>query len=150
MTTQRQALYIIRGLPGAGKSTIAQGLVPGPVIEADQYFIGEDGVYRWDRSKRKEAHADCRKRVRDALAAGCKAVIVANTFTRRWQMQPYLDMGAELNLSIQVIDIFDRGLSNEELAEANVHSVPVEVIARMRERYEHEWWDANPQPPWER
>ena len=50
-------LIIIRGLPGAGKSTLAKSL-GGINIEADQYFM-VDGEYKFDSSKIKLAHNYC-------------------------------------------------------------------------------------------
>jgi len=43
-------LFLLRGLPGAGKSTLAKSI--GPInIEADQYFIDSDGEYKFDALK---------------------------------------------------------------------------------------------------
>lgn len=46
-------LYLIRGIPGSGKSTFAQNLysfgMVEAVIEADDYFY-TDGVYQFDPS----------------------------------------------------------------------------------------------------
>lgn len=49
-----QTLTLIRGLPGAGKSTLASELVSREPntkhFEADMFFV-EDGMYRFDKSK---------------------------------------------------------------------------------------------------
>ena len=39
-----KTLYIVRGLPGSGKSTFAQSL-GCPVFEADMFFVNKQGVY---------------------------------------------------------------------------------------------------------
>ena len=135
-------LVLVRGLPGVGKSTAA-----GPdSIAADDFFV-EDGVYAFDPAGLPAAHAQCQTRCRKALEAGQNAKI-ANTFTQRWEMQPYLDMAAELNAEIKVVDMFDGGLSDEQLSERNVHGVPQAAIAAMRARYEHDWEEGDPTPPW--
>ena len=49
-------LYIVRGVPGSGKSTFAEKLVGHDflVCEADKYFIDkETGEYKFDISKIK-------------------------------------------------------------------------------------------------
>lgn len=120
-------LYLIRGLPGSGKSTLARLLccaIDGAChVEADQFFIGADGVYRFDPSRLSEAHAECLARARAFLDLE-RTVIVSNTFTRIWEMQPYLDLGYKT----QVITC--------EGNFGNVHGVPGAAIERMRARWE--------------
>lgn len=138
-------LTLVRGLPGSGKTTFA-----GPeATEADQYFIDDDGVYQFDPSQLAEAHAWCQEQTRQKLADG-QDVTVANTFTQRWELEPYLQMAKEFGVEVVVKDIFDGGQDNDTLTERNVHSVPYDAICDMRERYEHDWKSGNPTPPWER
>ena len=47
-------LYLLRGLPGSGKSTLSTQL-GGSHFETDKYFVGENGEYNFDPSKLKEA-----------------------------------------------------------------------------------------------
>ncbi len=51
-------LYIVRGIPGSGKSTFAKTL-GGQHYEADMFFIDENGVYNFDFTKIKDAHQWC-------------------------------------------------------------------------------------------
>jgi hypothetical protein len=53
---------------------------------------------------------------------------VSNTFTRRWEYQPYLDMAADAEFCAQVIEC--HGPWN------NVHDVPGAVLAEMRHLWE--------------
>jgi len=92
---------------------------------------------------------DCQRRTREALLAG-KTVAVANTFTQRWEMQPYLDMVKEIGCPFAVIDLFDGGMTDDQLADRNVHGVPMVAIHGMRARYEHDWTKGDPRAPWER
>jgi len=125
-------IYLIRGLPGAGKSTISHRLAP-VVCEADQYFMVE-GEYRFDVNGLAEAHADCQARTAAAIAHG--DVAVANTFTQAWEMAPYVKIAEEAGARIVVVDVYDGGCDNATLANRNAHGVPEEAIARMRDRYE--------------
>jgi predicted kinase len=124
-------LTIIRGMPGSGKSTLAQAIQNNDILgarifEADDYFITAQG-YQFDPSKLKEAHHICQVKTKTWLTTGRHA-IVSNTFTQRWEYQPYLDMAAELGVSVQVIEVHgDFG---------NIHGVPDETIAKMRARWE--------------
>ena len=143
-----QRLFIVRGLPGSGKTTLGRELALGFCFAADDYFmVGTE--YQFDANQLGAAHADCLARTRAALVAGT-TVAVANTFTQRWEMEPYLLLAKELGVSYAVVDLYNGGMTDKSLAERTEHAVPLEAIRRMRERYEREWWSGNPVPPWER
>jgi len=57
-TTEKIKLTLIRGLPGSGKSTLARKL-DAIHIEADQFFIQQNGVYLFNPKKLKAAHEWC-------------------------------------------------------------------------------------------
>ena len=81
-----KTLYIVRGVPGSGKSTFAQSL-DCPVFEADQYFIdSETGEYKFDGSKIKLAHNWCKLRVEQSMEDDSQKIAVSNTFTQEWEM----------------------------------------------------------------
>lgn len=141
-------LFVVRGIPGSGKSTTADKICD-LVYSADDYFVGEDGVYRFDGTKLKVAHERCQELVRYAISCG-DSVAVANTFTQRWEMEPYLRMAAEYGSRVVVVDCFDGGMTDEKLEEINVHGVPLDGIRAMRARWEHDWRAGDPRPPWER
>ena len=145
-----RTLYAIRGLPGSGKSTFARKLVLC-VHDADAYHICKNtNVYQWDPANVPAAHADCQQRVEAALNLKDFSVAVANTFTQRWELEPYIKIAERTRSQFVVVSLFDGGLTDEELAARNIHGVPVETIARMRDRFEHDWANSNPLPPWER
>lgn len=120
-------LILIRGLPGSGKSTLAKriAIMMGcQHVEADMYHIDKSGVYRFNPSKVREAHEWCQRMASDCLANG-HDVIVSNTFTRLWEIEPYLRMEHDKVTVIRCEGNY-----------GNVHNVPEDVLCDMRERWE--------------
>lgn len=141
-------MWLIRGLSGSGKSTLARIMAgrTATIHEADNYFIGHDGVYRFDASKLAEAHKEC---LYDATTDSNGDVFVCNTFTQRWEIEPYLAHARSKGMLFQVITV-ETDLTDEQLAARNVHGVTADVIAAQRARFEADWRNGNPTPPWAR
>ena len=119
-------LILVRGLPGSGKSAYA-GTLSDYVFEADSYFISSKGVYTFDPTKLKEAHLSCLLRTANCILNGDSAV-VANTFTQRWEMEPYFTLGRLMGVEVEV----HKCVGDYQ----NIHGVPPEAIERMRARWE--------------
>lgn len=131
-------LILVRGLPGSGKSSLAEIISPHNVA-TDEYFM-KDGVYDFDSSKLMQAHNWCfEKMVSFYTEDGAKTVVVHNTFTKRWEFQDYIEFSKRENIRLTVISLFDNGLTDEELFDRCTHDVPLRTITAMRERFQHDW-----------
>ena len=126
-------LYIVRGIPGSGKSTFAKSL-GGTHFETDMFFMKE-GEYKFDMFKLKEAHKWCQGSVYSAMilnhTAGLNNVIVvSNTFTQEWEMKPYFEMADQHDYKVFSIVVENRH------GGVNEHNVPEETLTLMRNRFE--------------
>jgi hypothetical protein len=88
-------LFLIRGLPGSGKTSFATAIWNDyAVCEADKFFVGEDGIYRFDATKLKYAHEWCKEQVETKMIEHQNnqqyypEIAVSNTFTQEWEVQP--------------------------------------------------------------
>ena len=162
---EENTLFIIRALPGAGKSTFAEKILgqlrDGDVCTTDDqpglYTYLDDGGVIFHGGEKVNgvprivlAHQANQAIARRLMWSGVSTVIIPNTNCQRWEFQPYLDLAEEFSYRVTVASLFDGGCSDKELAERNSHGVPLHVIATMRSRFEHDWKNADPRPPWER
>ena len=122
-----KTLYIVRGLPGSGKSSLAKK-VTELVYSADDFFTNKKGEYNFNAKLLGKAHEWCWGKVRDAMFIGAEAVAVANTFTQAWEAEKYYQLAEEYGYSVFVIEC-----QNDF---GNVHDVPQESIDAMKERWE--------------
>lgn len=127
-----KTLYLIRGIPGSGKSSFAHDLFRGgvvdAVIEADEYFIQEDGTYLFNPSLLGKAHSFCQERTLLALQSG-NNVAVSNTSTTEKEVQVYKRIADETGAWFVSIVVENRH-GNE-----NLHNVPEEKIQQMKNRF---------------
>ena len=84
-------IYLVRGIPGSGKSTFAKTL-GGEHYEADMFFIDGNGEYKFDGSKIKLAHEWCQDMVYMDMIKEIPKIVVSNTFTQEWEMRPYFEL----------------------------------------------------------
>ena len=122
-------LFLLRGLPGAGKSTLANS-IGGSHMEADKYFI-DGGEYKFDASKLKEAHAWCQFIVEEEMNyLKEERITVSNTFTQEWEMQPYFDLAEKYGYRVYSLIVENRH------GGVNEHGVPEEKLVQMKNRFE--------------
>ena len=128
----RVKLVLVRGLPGSGKSTVANTIANAGKwfhYEADQYFVDKNGTYKWDASKIGDAHKWCQSMTEKALKMEYD-VVVSNTFTTIKELRPYFEIAK--SLSITPIVITANGAFN------NIHNVPSDTLIKMRGRFQHD------------
>ena len=131
----RKILYIVRGIPGSGKSTFAESL-GCPYFEAEMFFMKDD-VYTFDGPKIKIAHAWCQNQVEEAMkfieethGLDNSEIAVSNTFTQEWEMEPYMKLAEKYGYNVFSLIVENRHGGK------NNHGVPEEKVESMRARFE--------------
>lgn len=131
---------IMRGLPGSGKSTWLQRNEPNAVVwSADNYHL-QEGVYRYDKAKAKEAHDWCLNRFLQSLFAYSPLVAVDNTNVKAFEFSPYYRAAEALGYEVEIVWVV---APIEKCILRNVHGVPSETIQRMARSFEPipDWWN---------
>jgi predicted kinase len=121
-------LFLLRGVPGAGKSTLAKSL-GGMHIESDKYFMDGD-EYKFDPSKLKDAHAWCQNAVRVWAKNSVEKIVVSNTFTQEWEIDYYFELAKEHGYRVYSLIVENRHGNKD------VHNVPEEKLVQMKQRFE--------------
>lgn len=127
--------YIMRGVPGSGKSRIAKMLAgqDGVIHSTDRYFM-VGGRYVYDPSKLSEYHARNRAAFEASLRAGVPVVICDNTNIRLVHMQPYVEMARAHSYEVRIVEVAHP--LPAVAAARNSHGATIEVIERMLQYWE--------------
>jgi predicted kinase len=150
-------ILIMRGLPGAGKSTWVKENYPDACIcSADGYFLNENGDYVFDGEKISEAHAWCLRSFAETLSSidrgesdSPDVVIVDNTCIRAWEISPYYNLASAYGHQVSIIQV-DCDVPTAH--SRNVHGVPLERVETMHQGLSSEelppFWEVQV-VPWE-
>jgi predicted kinase len=124
----KKELFLLRGLPGSGKSTLARSL-GGMHMEADKYFM-PSGKYEFDASQLRDAHNWCQNAVRVGMETQGQKIVVSNTFTQEWEMDPYYKLAEQYGYRVYSLIVENR---HEGI---NEHGVPADKLEQMKNRFE--------------
>lgn len=157
-------LYIMRGIPGCGKSfrakQLSERLGNAPVFSADAYFgEGEEYRKRWSIQTAHLGHRDCEAKTLAAMKSNAPAVIVDNTNISLQGFRVYLDYAVDLDYAVYFVypnspwwtetvepflkskkpHEFDREKAEEIaklLASKTIHGVPEQTLVDMMSRFQ--------------
>ena len=138
-------LILVRGVSGAGKSTIGELFDDEDttaVLSTDDLFM-VDGKYVFDPSKLPEYHAETVNKVKELMIEydwkhkdsdfswdEVNKIIVCNTFTQKWEMHEYIKLANEYGWTLHTIVVENRHGSK------SIHNVPEYSIEKQKDRFE--------------
>jgi predicted kinase len=143
VTRPDQELIVMRGVPGAGKSTKAKSLVGNGSIHSTDDLIEKAGDYNeffasMVASKNfaplSRMHS---QNLKDAIASmknGITPVIIDNTNIKQNDSKEYVLAALNLGFAdnnIKFVDIGTAGLEAQQLADRNTHGVPLAAIEKI-------------------
>ena len=120
--------YIIRGLPGSGKTTLANELTKHNVAADNWFDIHNKGVF--DAKYLKDAHQFCEDEFTIYCNEQLPVVAVHNTFVKTWQYQKYVDIAKERGYQVFVITVHNHHGSQ------SIHGVPKNKIDEMKSNFQ--------------
>jgi len=137
-------LYIMRGLPGSGKSTYAKTLGI-PIVSADDFFV-VDGEYLFNPRQIGLAHGQCFRRALTLAIMG-DSFCVDNTNTTTIEVAPYVAMAQAYGMKAKILTVkcpFDIAYARQ------THGVPretcISMLTRMALFEPPPWWNCESLP----
>lgn len=145
-------VYILRGLPGCGKTTYARRLQESnpertAIVSADRYLM-LDVVYRFDRSQLPMAHGECLRAYADCVSRpmSLESVIVDNTNLSAVEIAPYYALALAYGHRDVAVYNVNRRATAAECHARNIHGLSLDTVRRMantfadnHHRFEP-WW----------
>jgi len=135
-------LILLRGVSGAGKSTVAELFTDAVIISTDDYFL-VNGIYSFDAKSLIENHVKCQNAVEDVMKATHdfifesltpgplkNTIVVHNTFTKEWEMEAYFVLADKYKYTVHTVVVENRHGSE------SIHNVPQDRVEAQRERFE--------------
>ena len=141
-------VFILRGLPGSGKSYYAQNLADElagadesqyVICSTDDYFINDLGEYQFDKFKLPQYHNLNLARFINALAQNIPLVIVDNTNIKKWEFIAYAQAAVALGYQVKEVivgEVKDKSMQHL-YAKRNSHNIQLKTISKMA--YMFEW-----------
>lgn len=126
------ALILLRGLPGAGKSTLAGILATKEdvVLSIDDFFTdSRTGKYTFDHTRNHLAYKHCEEQVHKAMEEGRPRIFCHNVFSLDWEMEPYFTLAKKFGYQVHVVTV------ENYHGQKNVHEISEEQVGKMREKY---------------
>lgn len=150
LSHMNKTLYIMRGLPGSGKSTRAREIcheafkmgADGAVICSTDSFFIVGGKYVFNRDNIGWNHTQNQQRVEDLMRHKVNVIIVDNTNTTQKEMAPYKHFAVDYGYEIREVIIGAESMRVDldayitTCVERNTHGVPRESIEKMARRFQ--------------
>jgi len=126
-------LLLLRGLPGSGKTELAKVLSEYgkyPIISVDDYFTDTiSGVYQFNYKENYLAYKSCEDNTLAWMKKNIRLIIVHNTFTMEWEIQPYFKLASDYNYKLFIVTV-ENYHDNK-----NIHGVTQEQLSKMASKY---------------
>lgn len=142
-----KTLFIIRGIPGSGKTSFVYFLYillsriwsqdnkkilnidkGFSEVSTDDFFTDEDGNYNFDPKKLEEAHTTTVEKVNEDMKASLQFIFVHNTFSQSWEAEPYFMLAKKYKYQVFVIETQNHFISE--------HGVPERSVDNMLSRWQ--------------
>lgn len=130
---EQKHLIILRGLPGAGKTTLARVLSENgkyPLFSVDDFFTdAKTGKYSFVFSKNHIAYRQCLQHCEKAMKENILKIILHNVFSMQWEMEPYFKLAKQYSYTLHITTV------EKYHTHSNTHGITNEQIKKMAKKF---------------
>jgi predicted kinase len=140
-----KTLYIMQGIPGSGKSTVARAMADVAADSGQSVarhstddLRMRNGVYVHDQANNAAQHAQNMRQVIASMQKETENIFVDNTNIKRWQARPYVSFARAFGYEVQIIRVqcdVETAIARQKNWSPD-RAVPEEVIRRMHAEME--------------
>ena len=132
-----KSAYIMRGIPGSGKSTVAKLLAStsrsSAIHSTDDYHV-VNGKYKFDRGMLWVYHQRNLDAFTESCRKGVKVVVCDNTNFKKEFYSKYVKAAKRHGYKVFVVTVGDFNVRG--CWKRNRHKVPLRVVKGMKEAFE--------------
>ena len=133
MKNQTRQVIILRGLPGSGKSTIAESLwrnMYAQVVSVDHHMYNDEGEYEFDMRKLGDCCAECKREFKEHITNDITTIVVDNVFSKTWEFKWYMAYAKKHGYTVTtlIVENYHNGTPQ--------YTVPEDVLTTMKTNFE--------------
>lgn len=137
----KKILYIFRGVPGSGKTTVAEHMAEhlhfgdSIICCADDYHM-VNGEYKWKIENQGYAHKSCQTKCETLMKDNVPTIILANTNTTAKEMKPYETIAETYGYTVFYLVVENRhgGKDTHNVPEASLEAMSVRLKDSLKLR----------------
>lgn len=123
----------MRGIPGAGKTTLVKSRWPDATIcSANFYFETPEG-YVFKPEELPQAHQQCLRAFVEAVRGHDATIVVDNTNLTVDEIRPYLAVAQAYGREVEIVDVY---ATLTDVMPHQVHPIPLWKMEKLFRRWE--------------